>query len=145
MVNGSSSRQVTRRGARPPSDGIYSDCVRFVPQPTTLSLMAMNYRLAGLVLFQLFAVAAISEVSGAPVRPQNTAIWTVPEVGALPHDAYGLQVRDGRDLVTATYAYIGPNVPDASKRYAGNNLDCANCHLEAGTKKFGLPLFGLYN
>ncbi len=105
----------------------------------------MNYRLAGLVLFQLFAVAAISEVSGAPVRPQNTAIWTVPEVGALPHDAYGLQVRDGRDLVTATYAYIGPNVPDASKRYAGNNLACANCHLEAGTKKFGLPLFGLYN
>jgi len=35
-------------------------------------------------------------------------------------------------------------VPDAAKRFAGNNLACSNCHLEAGTKKFGLPLFGLF-
>jgi thiosulfate dehydrogenase len=69
----------------------------------------------------------------------------VPEIGALPRDSHGLQVREGRDLITATYAYIGPNAPDASKRYAGNNLACGNCHLEAGTKKFGLPLFGLYD
>ena len=27
---------------------------------------------------------------------------------------------------------------------AGNNLACGNCHLEAGTKRFGLPVFGLY-
>ena len=25
-----------------------------------------------------------------------------------------------------------------------NNMACTNCHLEAGTKKFGLPLFGLF-
>ena len=55
-----------------------------------------------------------------------------------------MQVREGRDLITATYTYIGPNVPDPAKRYAGNNLACGNCHLEAGTKKFGIPLFGLY-
>ena len=29
--------------------------------------------------------------------------------------------------------------------YAGNNLACGDCHLEAGTKKFGLPIFGLYD
>jgi thiosulfate dehydrogenase len=29
-------------------------------------------------------------------------------------------------------------------RYAGNNLACSNCHLDAGTKRFGLPIFGLY-
>jgi thiosulfate dehydrogenase len=51
--------------------------------------------------------------------------------------------RRGRDLVTATYAHIGPNVADPAKRYAGNNLACRNCHLDAGTKKFGLPLWGL--
>ena len=77
-------------------------------------------------------------------RAQSAQIWTVPEVGALPRDAYGLQVRQGRDLITATYAHVGPNVPDASKRYAGNNLACTNCHLSAGTRKFALPLFGLY-
>src|SRR5579863_9495970 len=91
--------------------------------------------------------AMIDEVMAdeAPAaRAPGAAIWTVPEIGALPHDANGLAVRQGRDLITATYAYIGPDVPDASKRYAGNNLACTNCHLEAGTKKFGLPLFGLY-
>jgi thiosulfate dehydrogenase len=78
---------------------------------------------------------------------QTTAtppIWTVPEIGALPNDAFGQQVRRGRDLVTATYAHIGPNVPDPAKRFAGNNLACSNCHLNAGTKKFGIPLFGLF-
>ena len=71
-------------------------------------------------------------------------IWTVPEVGALPRDAQGMQIRAGRDLVTATYAHIGPQVADPAKRYAGNNLACTNCHLQAGAKKFGLPLFGIF-
>ncbi len=77
--------------------------------------------------------------------PPSNAIWTVPEVGALPDDDYGRLARRGRDLVTATYAHIGPEVSDPAKRYAGNNLACGDCHLEAGTKKFGLPIFGLYD
>jgi thiosulfate dehydrogenase len=70
-------------------------------------------------------------------------IWSVPEIGALPDDEYGRLVRRGRDLITATYAHIGPAVADPDLRYAGNNLACSNCHLNAGTKKFGLPLWGL--
>jgi thiosulfate dehydrogenase len=101
---------------------------------------AVRYWLAGLAIAQSLAAAALAQVPGAPGK----TMWTVPEVGALPRDAHGLQVREGRDLITATYAYIGPNVADASKRFAGNNLACTNCHLQAGTKKFGLPLFGLY-
>ena len=72
----------------------------------------MKYRLAGLQLFQLAAAAAVAKVSGAQIQQHNnTTIWTVPEIGALPHDAYGLQVRDGRDLVTATYAVSGGTWP----------------------------------
>src|SRR5215472_53742 len=71
-------------------------------------------------------------------------IWTVPEIGALPDDADGRLVRQGRDLVTATYAHVGPEVADPAKRFASNNLACGNCHLQAGTKKFGIPLFGLF-
>ena len=52
-------------------------------------------------------------------------IWTVPEIGALPNDADGRLVRGGRDLITATYAHIGPEVADRAKRFAGNNLACA--------------------
>ncbi|HET7681731.1 MAG TPA: c-type cytochrome [Xanthobacteraceae bacterium] len=75
---------------------------------------------------------------------QTAPVWSVPEVGALPRDAQGMQIRAGRDLIAATYAYLGPQTADPAKRYAGNNLACTNCHLQAGTKKFGLPLFGLF-
>ena len=89
----------------------------------------------------LIANGAAAQNFGTPADPQ----WSVPEVGALPDDANGQLVRRGRDLITATYAYIGPAVADPAKRYAGNNLACSNCHLLAGTKKFGLPLWGLWN
>jgi thiosulfate dehydrogenase len=100
--------------------------------------------------FSLLRVACILAASAAGVAVPGTAhaqapaIWTVPEVGALPFDAFGVQVRRGRDLITATYAHIGPEVADTAKRFAGNNLACTNCHLDAGTKKFGLPIFGLF-
>ena len=100
----------------------------------------MRYRIARSLGMVVVAVLATSLYAGA----QNRPLWTVPEVGALPRDARGMQVREGRDLITATYAYVGPNVSDAAKRFAGNNLACTNCHLRAGTKKFGLPLFGLF-
>ena len=96
-------------------------------------------------ILPLLGTLVVAGFSPSPAFPQGAALWNVPEIGALPRDAHGLQVREGRDLVTATYAYVGPNAPDAANRYAGNNLACGNCHLEAGTKKFGLPLFGLYD
>lgn len=94
-------------------------------------------------LFALFAMIAPLQAQDlyAPADPT----WSVPQVGALPYDEKGMLIRRGRDLVTATYAHIGPAVADESKRYTGNNLACSNCHLNAGTKKFGLPLWGLYD
>ena len=82
-------------------------------------------------------------LSFAQETPLAQPIWTVPEIGALPNNANGRLVRRGRDLIAATYAYIGPEAADRAKRFAGNNLACASCHLQAGTKKFGIPLFGL--
>ncbi len=86
------------------------------------------------------AGAVAAQETAAPPGP----IWTVPEVGALPNDEHGRLVRQGRDLITATYAHIGPLVGNPDKRFAGNNLACSNCHLQAGTKKFALPIFGLF-
>lgn len=88
-------------------------------------------------------VAGLALAQTAP-PPGPDRILAVPEIGALPDDETGRLVRRGRDLVTATYAHIGPQVPDPAKRYAGNNLACGNCHLHAGTKKFGLPIYGLF-
>ncbi len=92
-----------------------------------------------------FALIALVWSTAATAQPQSFTPWTVPEVSALPRDARGQLIRDGRDMMLATYAHIGPNVADAAKRYAGNNLACTNCHLDGGTKKFSLPLFGIYD
>jgi thiosulfate dehydrogenase len=82
-----------------------------------------------------------------PARSQPTTsvdpFWNVPDIGSLPDNDQGRLIRRGRDLITATYAHIGPEVTDPAKRYAGNNLACRNCHLDAGAKRFGNPLWGL--
>lgn len=69
--------------------------------------------------------------------------WTAPDVDSLPDDAYGRLVRQGRALVTETYKHIGPEVKDKSKRYAGNNLACASCHLQGGTVAYSMPYIGV--
>ena len=103
-----------------------------------LSKMVRAAAIASILIFGAGAAKSVAQTA-APA-----AIWTVPEIGALPDNANTRLVRRGRDLVTATYAHIGPEVADRSKRFAGNNLACGNCHLQAGTKKFGIPLFGLF-
>jgi thiosulfate dehydrogenase len=104
------------------------------------SISAVRATIASLGLLALGTPDGFAQSSAPPAPP----IWTVPEIGTLPDDANGRQVRRGRDLITATYAHIGPEVPDPTKRFAGNNLACGNCHLNAGTVKFGIPLFGLF-
>lgn len=72
------------------------------------------------------------------------ADWSVPDVDALPMDSFGKTVRAGRDLIVHTAATIGPDAADPAMRYAGNGLECGSCHLDGGTKKFGLPLAGVW-
>jgi thiosulfate dehydrogenase len=70
--------------------------------------------------------------------------WAVPDVDALPMDVFGRTVRDGRDLIVHTAATIGPDATDPAMRFSGNGLECQSCHLDAGTRKFGLPLAGVW-
>jgi thiosulfate dehydrogenase len=62
----------------------------------------MKYLFASAASIRLAAAVVIVGASCMPVRPQSASLWTVPEIGALPRDAHGLQVREGRDLITAT-------------------------------------------
>ncbi len=103
----------------------------------------MIERLLGATLCLLVAVLPVLGARAQTSPPEPDPFWNVPDIGSLPDDDHGRLVRRGRDLITATYAHIGPNVPDVQKRYAGNNLACRNCHLDAGAKKFGNPLWGL--
>jgi thiosulfate dehydrogenase len=98
---------------------------------------------------------ASDSTAAAPASPtliaQSVALadgktdgWVVPDVDKLPDDAWGRIVRFGRELTVATYAYVGPEVADPAHRFAGTNMSCQCCHLEAGTKKFGLPFVGVF-
>jgi thiosulfate dehydrogenase len=96
------------------------------------SLMASQACLAG----------SASDPASSPVAAKN-APWSVPDIDKLPDDVWGKTVRYGRDLINKTSSLIGPEVPDASRRFAGNNLDCQNCHIQGGRTEFGLPLVGV--
>ena len=70
--------------------------------------------------------------------------WQAPDITKLPDDKYGQAVRKGKALMEETYKHIGPEVKDVSKRYAGNNLACVSCHIDAGGRKFGNPWVGTF-
>ena len=72
----------------------------------------------------------------------GSTTWTVSDIAGLPDDDWGRAVRRGQDLVLKTAALIGPGITDPARRYAGNGLDCQSCHIDGGTKKFGLALGG---
>ena len=87
--------------------------------------------------------ATTSSEPGTSAAPKADD-WVVPDIDKLPDDPWGKLVRQGRDLTVATYAYLGPEAADPTHHFAGSNMSCQNCHLEAGTKKFGLPFVGVF-
>ncbi|MFG1360414.1 c-type cytochrome [Xanthobacter pseudotagetidis] len=84
--------------------------------------------------------AAAGQAEALAKANARIAVWDLPQLDMLPDDAFGRLARFGRSIVLATPRHIGPDAADPAMRFAGNNLACGNCHLNAGTKKFGLPL-----
>jgi thiosulfate dehydrogenase len=89
------------------------------------------------------APGSSTSAASASTIPVETS-WVVPDIDKLADDDWGRTVRYGRDLVAKTASLIGPEVSDPAHRFAGNNLNCQSCHLEAGSKEFGLPFVGVY-
>ncbi|WP_400770795.1 c-type cytochrome [Methylosinus sporium] len=92
------------------------------------------------------ASARASEKAMAAERaetPTRDAARIAPDIDRLPDDSRGREVRMGRALIIETYKLIGPESRDPQSRFAGNNLSCQNCHLEAGAKPHGLSLVGV--
>ena len=83
---------------------------------------------------------------GAPTAPPSS--WPDYSVNGpgfvTPAMANGELIARGYDLLSRTFAFIGPEVSDSARRFAGNNLACQNCHLDGGTNRSGLPLVGVF-
>jgi thiosulfate dehydrogenase len=70
--------------------------------------------------------------------------WTPPDINTVGDDPFGKFVKYGHQLFTNAANEIGPSVVDASKRLEGNNLSCGNCHLQAGTQPYAMPMIGVW-
>ncbi|MEO6198020.1 MAG: cystathionine gamma-synthase, partial [Dehalococcoidia bacterium] len=95
---------------------------------------------AGIFIAGLVIVTGFSTT--APAQAEKD--WQAPDVGKLPDDRFGQMVRQGKALMDETYKHLGPEVKQVSKRYAGNNLACVSCHVDAGGRKFGNPWVGTF-
>jgi thiosulfate dehydrogenase len=82
------------------------------------------------------------------VKPANVAaapdsgVYVPPDTSTIPHDQFGDMVRYGRDLIVNTAYYLGPN--GTVGHYLGNKMNCANCHIDAGTRPFGFNYFSTH-
>jgi len=117
-----------------------------MPTPNLTRIENRRHWPIGIRARRLLPAALLLWIAAGIAGPAGAAEegWVIPDVDALPMDAFGVTVRAGRDLIEHTAATIGPDAKDPAKRYSGNGLECQSCHLEAGTKKYGLPLAGIW-
>ena len=94
----------------------------------------------------LLAILALAFLcSGAAAqKAEPSPPWPQPDPSKLADSPWKDAVLYGRRLIVETYKILGPEVPDKAMRYAGNNLSCQSCHLQAGTQQFALPLIGAF-
>ncbi len=72
-------------------------------------------------------------------KPAEKELFVVADTSELKDDEWGRQVKYGRRLVQNTSYYIGPE--GVVSKNLGNKMNCTNCHLNSGTKPFGLNFF----
>lgn len=67
---------------------------------------------------------------------REESLYKAPDTSTIPHDEFGDMVRYGRDLIINTAYYIGPD--GIKGHYLNNKMNCGSCHLDAGTRPYGL-------
>lgn len=62
------------------------------------------------------------------------SFWSAPDESTISSDEKGELIRYGKELISHTASYLGPNGKIA---HVSNGMNCQNCHLKAGTVPFG--------
>ncbi len=103
-------------------------------------------RIAGAMLLALLSAvgAGAAPAGDRPVVDLRT--WPTPDtdLSKLPDNAQNRMIKLGQELLVHTAEYLGPEVPDPAKRYAGTNMSCSSCHRAAATLPYAAPLIGTY-
>jgi len=72
----------------------------------------------------------------------STTVYVAPDTSTIPKDKVGDLIRYGRELILNTSYYFG--LKGTLGTYAGNDMACGNCHLDAGTRPYGLNFFSAH-
>jgi thiosulfate dehydrogenase len=78
------------------------------------------------------AVGIAAEEHGETLA--EAAYWRPVPISDIQDSAHKALVEYGKDLITRTAYYLGPQ---GTVRKMSNGLNCQNCHLDAGTRIFG--------
>jgi thiosulfate dehydrogenase len=87
---------------------------------------------------------ASNRISAAELVTIDLTQWKAPDISTAGEDPFGQLVKYGHALFSNTANELGPAVSDPVKRFAGNNLTCQNCHLQAGTQPYAMPMLGVW-
>lgn len=79
--------------------------------------------------------------AGAASAPAKTAAndgqaWQPPREETIPDNDYGKMIRLGEQVFNNTGQY--------ASKYVGNDLNCVNCHLDAGRRPNSAPLWAAF-
>ena len=91
-----------------------------------------------------FFSCSTSEQKSKPLSEERITeniktLFVAPDTSELQNDEWGKMVKYGVRLIQNTNQYLGPE-GTVSKNFK-NKMTCTNCHLNNGTKPFGLNFF----
>src|SRR3974390_1244837 len=106
--------------------------------------MKLNVFLMAALVATAAGTGMSRDASAADVPQIDLAEGTSPSIKSVGDDPFGKLVKYGYALIIDTANQIGPAAADPAKRLSGNNLTCQNCHLNAGTQPYAVPLVGVW-
>jgi thiosulfate dehydrogenase len=99
---------------------------------------------ASLIVIALAVAGAAGLGAGYVLWKKQEANWYAVDVNKLGPGPENDLIRYGKDLIVNTASHIGKNAPDPAMRYAGNDLSCQNCHLNAALQPFAAPFISTF-
>ncbi|MCP4701045.1 MAG: cytochrome C [Gammaproteobacteria bacterium] len=106
-------------------------CLMFTAQAAELGPLPVRPTLLPLII----SVPESAKLSNI-YRVKPTQFFVPPSIWEIPDNARGKLIELGRKIFSDTQTYAA--------RYAGNGLNCGNCHLSEGRQPEAAPLWAAY-
>lgn len=128
-----------------PNEQLYQQVNKLAVQSKIIGLVFLC--VVGFILLQIVGWApSFQHADKANLSPKEDASFLQHvadfKMSEYPDTEEGEAAAYGEKLIKQTALYLGPE-NKFGEVYAGNNLACASCHLDGGTKAYAAPYVGL--